>query len=39
MAINYHRETGIPAVLFCDRGLFDGKAYNKKDHWKEILKR
>ena len=30
-------ETGKPTIVICDRGIFDGKAYNKEEVWDRVL--
>lgn len=33
------RANGAPAILLCDRGTMDGKAYLSDDEWREVLSR
>jgi predicted SprT family Zn-dependent metalloprotease len=37
IAVNESKETGQPAVVFCDRGVLDGSAYVSEDLWAQIM--
>lgn len=29
--------SGVPAVIFCDRGLMDGSAYVSEEMWQAVM--
>lgn len=37
VANNESKETGKPAVIFCDRGVLDGSAYVSEELWSQIM--
>lgn len=37
IAFNESKETGQPAVVFCDRGVLDGSAYVSDELWAQIM--
>jgi len=37
VAVNETLETNKPAVVLCDRGLFDGSAYVSPELWSQIM--